>query len=42
MEPSTRPVVESVYEVASLGDGREETCSRRPLGVWKSSRADCC
>jgi hypothetical protein len=25
IEPSTRPVVERVYEVASLDDGREET-----------------
>jgi hypothetical protein len=38
-EPSTRPVVESVYEVARLGEGSEEICRRSPNGVGKSSSA---
>lgn len=39
MEPSTTPTEPSWYEVAKLALAREERVSRRPRGVWKSSRA---
>jgi hypothetical protein len=39
MEPSTRPTLPSVYEVAELGEESEETLSRKPRGVSKSRRA---
>jgi hypothetical protein len=38
-EPSTRPVVERVYEVARFGDGNDEMCKRKPSGVGKSRSA---
>jgi hypothetical protein len=36
-EPSTTPTLPSVYEVAKFGAARDEICSRRPCGIWKSS-----
>lgn len=39
MEPSTTPTEPSWYEVAKLALAREDSVSRRPRGVGKSSRA---
>lgn len=39
MEPSIMPAVFKAYEVAKLGEDREETWSWRPRGVVKSSSA---
>lgn len=38
-EPSTRPTLPKVYDVAKLGEESEETWKRRPLGVSKSRRS---
>lgn len=38
-DPSTRPMLPRVYDVAKLCDAREETLIRRPRGVSKETRA---
>jgi len=38
-EPSTRPTLPKVYDVAKLLDASEETWIRRPRGVPKKTRA---
>jgi hypothetical protein len=39
MEPSTKPLLERVYDVAKPGADSEDMRRRRPWGVWKSRRA---